>query len=193
MFGRFNYKDYNKIHSAALKSLQHAFANPHLEEPKLIANMVWHLPRQVNKLILSGGISVRCGGVFTHSQPYVSSDAFPDSSLGSVEIGDLLLLHTALRRGQVEDRRAMLLQAKKADHWPVPIDNQNQHYLYEEWPTFEYVRSTSALNGKRRFVRGKDLRNASKYLLAVLGGARLVKHLKMRDMILIVVSMAIAL
>jgi hypothetical protein len=67
--------------------------------------------------------------------------------------------------GKVVDRRALLLQAKKYKRLPATPDNKNQHHLYSQWPTFEYVRSTNKLNGKKRHITGSDLYNAAKYLL----------------------------
>jgi hypothetical protein len=146
------------------------FANPTQSEPQLIANLVWHLPTHLNTVALSGGYSFKTGGVFVHAQPFVQCRNFPRSIPASVEIGDLLLLRTAVHNGAICDRRAMLLQAKKVNSLPATPDNENQHRLYAQWPAFKYVRSTPALNGKKRHIRGSDLYDASKYFLILQGG-----------------------
>ncbi|MBD3619111.1 MAG: hypothetical protein HUJ28_06550 [Chromatiales bacterium] len=94
------------------------------------------------------------------------SDKFPDKSPKAVEIGDLLLIRSRISQdGNIIDRRALLLQAKKTKGFSLDPGNRNQLYLYSDWPTFEYVRSTASLNGKERHIRGVNLSSATQYLL----------------------------
>jgi hypothetical protein len=150
---------------AVYSTINGACYNTSATEPQIVANLVWQLPRAINDMATLTGLALRSGGVFVHAQPFVKCKNFPASSPSSVEIGDLLLLRTEMYRGQVSDRRAMLLQAKKVSGFPAKHDNANQFYLYNNWPTFEYVRSTKYLNGKKRQVTGLDLYDASRYLL----------------------------
>lgn len=167
---RFNLsmKEYAALSVALCEAMDLALAKPSQEEPQLVANMVCHLPRIINNLSWpnNGRYSVKSSGVFVHSQPYVKCNNFPNKTdPKSVEIGDLLLLRTYIERGEVKSRHALLLQAKKTNKLPTPIDNKNQHHLYATWPRFEYVRSTKDLNGKDRKITGADLYNGAKYLL----------------------------
>jgi hypothetical protein len=142
-----------------------ALSNRTKSEPQLVANLVWEIPRAINTLSSVGGRTIRSGGVFVHAQPFVECSSFPHTKPSSVEIGDLLLLRTEVRGGQVSDRRALLLQAKKVSDFPATPDNANQHHLYATWPPFKYVRSTKELNGKERHITGLDLHDASRFLL----------------------------
>ncbi len=163
---KISHDDHRNLYYAIEKSLSEALKNPSQSEPQLIANMVWHIPRQINGFTLcKNGLNIQAGGVFVHQQPQVSCGNFPEAMPQSVEIGDLLFLRTEKRNGTVSSRSALLLQAKKISSLPASPDNKNQHHLYAKWPPFEYVRSTSALNGKKRYLTGPDLYNAGKYLL----------------------------
>lgn len=157
--------DYDNLLVAIHDAFRAAFRDPKQREEQLVANLVWRLPKQLNDVTLSGGNSLRTGGVFVHRQPLVKADSFPDAKNKSVEIGDLLLLRTAYHNGCLVDRRAMLLQAKKTKKLPARPDNKNQYHLYADWPRFEYVQSTPRLNGQRRHIRGFDVHNAAKFLL----------------------------
>lgn len=161
----FDFKQYNKLGEAVDKALHKALQVPSKTEPQLIANLVWHLPNEINNLSFSHDFSVEIGGVFVHAQPFVKCNNFPKEKPKSVEIGDLLLLRTGVQGRTVVDCRALLLQAKKISSIPTSPDNENQHHLYEKWPPFVYSRSTRALNGEQRHVKGADLYNATKYLL----------------------------
>ena len=158
-------QEIQKLFSEIDSAISHALALPSQSEPQLVANLVWHIPQYLNGMMFSKGYSIDIGGVFVHQQPFVKSDDFPRSKPGYVEIGDLLLVRNEVCNGSVNDRRAILLQAKKVDNLSAKPDNENQHYLYTAWPTFEYVKSTPLLNGKERHVTGPDLYDASKYLL----------------------------
>jgi len=154
-----------KLSSCVSSVLSRSFSDFNQSEPQLIANLVWHLPRYVNDLQFKNGIQICAGGVFVHGQPFVQCANFPASTPRSVEIGDILLLRTAMQQGAVVSRKAMLLQAKKVGLLPSTPDNQNQHHLYASWPSFKYVRSTKSLNGKKRHVSGIGAYNGAKYLL----------------------------
>ncbi len=161
-----SHNDFSTLRCAIGKSLSEALKDPSQHEPQLVANIVWHLPRQLNQIAsYSNGVEIQAGGVFVHSRSLVKCAGFPSKKPESVEIGDLLFLRTEKRNRNVSSRSALLLQAKKFDSLPVSVDNKNQHHLYANWPLFEYIRSTSSLNGKKRYVTGPDLYNAAKYLL----------------------------
>lgn len=160
-----NTEDQEKLLKSITSALHETFSNIKFHEPQLVANLVWHLPRYLNSTLLSHGNSIKTGGVFIHAHPFVKIDHFPDKTQKYVELGDLLLLRTAYLDNQPCDHRAMLLQAKKVNCIPAHPDNKNQHHLYAQWPIFEYVRSSSCLNGQLRHLRGPDLYNATKYLL----------------------------
>jgi len=147
------------------EALVDAFLDPSQSEPQLIANLVWYLPRYLNSIKPRSGVSIQSSGVFVHGQPFVKCTPFPNPTPQSVEIGDLLLLRTGLVNGRVSEQRALLLQAKKFQDPHKTPDNPNQHHLYDVWPTFEYVRSTPALNGKKRHITGNDVHLGTKYLL----------------------------
>ncbi len=157
--------DQKNLVQAVNSAVSNALCNSTDSEPQIVANLVWELPRAINRIVSSGGWTLQSGGVFVHAQPFVKCNNFPDISPSSVEIGDLLLLRTEVRGEQVSNRRALLLQAKKATGFPARPDNTNQLHLYNSWPSFEYVRSTKFLNGKKRHITGLDLYDASRFLL----------------------------
>jgi hypothetical protein len=147
------------------RAVAEAFKNPSQSEPQLVANLVWHVPNAINSVAWGGPTNVKAGGIFVHAQPFAASIKFPQKIPESVELGDLLLLRTLCRAGEVIERRALLLQAKKAPSLPAKPDNENQHYLYAHWPSFEYAKRSGELTEKPRSVRGPDLYNGAKYLL----------------------------
>lgn len=140
-------------------------------EPQIIADLLCHLSRTINKFSYPKSYSVKAGGVFVHAQPFVACDDFPDETTKSVEIGDLLLLQTEVKGTEVKKTRALLLQAKKATSLPIR-DNINQYHLYHYWPEFKYVCS-GKLNNKKRKITGLDLHDAAKYLLINQGNPNL--------------------
>jgi hypothetical protein len=154
-----------QLFKACYTAINDACCSTILGEPQIVANLVWSLPRAINDIANLAGWALQSSGVFVHAQPFVKCEDFPDSSSSSVEIGDLLLLRTEVHGTQVTGRRALLLQTKKVSGFPVKPDNENQLHLYATWPSFEYVRSTTDLNGKKRHITGLDLYDASRYLL----------------------------
>lgn len=166
-------QDYWNIVKACFTAIDKSLSNRSLSEPQLVANLVWHIPREVNALSLPPGTQLKSGSVFVHAQPFVKFDPRPKSNPGSVELGDLLLLRTEVVNKQVSDRQALLLQAKKTTRLSssVASANQNQHFLYAHWPQFAYIRS-GILNGQKRHVVGSDLCAASKYLLIDSGSSQ---------------------
>ncbi len=154
-----------QLDDAIAAAVHTAFRDLSSSEPQLVANLVSALPDYVNKISFSGGNKVKAGGVFVHAQPFVTCASFPESSPASVEIGDLLLLRTLVVSGQIKERRALLLQAKKAGGIPATPDNKNQWHLYEQWPRFEYARRSGGLTGKPRHIKEPDMYEAAKYLL----------------------------
>lgn len=159
--------DQIQLHSRLASSLGRSLRDPAQSEPRLVANLVYQLPRAVNSfgLFSSRTHAVRAGGIFVHQQPQVVCKDYPDPSPASVEIGDLLLLRTEVRGAAIASRSALLLQAKKYKRLPAKPDNKNQHHLYANWPSFTYTRATKKLNGKKRHIAGPDLYSGSKYLL----------------------------
>ncbi len=149
------------IHHAIAKGL----ADPTKSEPQLIANIVKELPDALNKISLGSRKSLATGGVFIHASPFVTCENFPEPSPKSVEIGDLLLVRTAIHNNKVQERRALLLQAKKVSKIPTSPDNVNQHHLYANWPSFKYVRTRTKLKGESRHIKGPNLYSGAKYFL----------------------------
>ncbi|WP_319779067.1 hypothetical protein [Maridesulfovibrio sp.] len=156
-------KQYAEISDRIDEAISSAFRNPYLNEPQLIANLVWYLPHFLNNTAINQHM-IQVGGIFIHSQPLVKYQGLPNPKNKSVELGDLLLLRTSIKNGRVKNKRALLLQAKKFDRLPTKPDNVNQHKLYAEWPTFEYVRASLGLTGDRRHITGMDVYNGTKYL-----------------------------
>lgn len=132
-------------------------------EPRIVSRLLSALMGAFNGniagLLSEAGLSVSAGGVFVHQQPQVKSFEFPQKK--AVEIGDLLLIMNFERENGTIDRTALLYQVKKDDY---PDRNENQQYLYKNWPRFEYFRSTPRLNGKERQVTGPHLYNGARYL-----------------------------
>ncbi|HPT72045.1 MAG TPA: hypothetical protein PLE74_07165 [Candidatus Cloacimonadota bacterium] len=133
-------------------------------EPRIVAKLISLLTGTINGQIVQGlfsesGLKISSGGVFTHQQPQVKSPEFPQN--GAVEIGDLLLVMNFERRNGTIDRTAVLYQVKKLEH---PDNNDNQRYLYNNWPEFDYFRSSPRLNMKRRHITGPHLYLGAKYL-----------------------------
>ena len=157
--------DMLQIGSAVSCALSNAFKNPNQSEPQLVANLVFEFPREINKVQLSGKTKITAGGVFVHARPFVACKSFPNPSPASVEIGDLLLVRTLAVNGKVAEKRALLLQAKKANSIPAVPDNKNQWHLYEQWPGFTYADRSGGLKGKRRHIKEPDMYDAAKYLL----------------------------
>jgi hypothetical protein len=141
-----------------------AFQDRTRVEPQLVANLVSALPKYVNRISFSGPTKMKAGGVFVHAQPFVACASFPDKTKASVEIGDLLLIRTLVVNNKIEERRALLLQAKK-DRIPSTPDNPNQWHLYEQWPRFTYAAKSGRLTGKKRHINEPDMYEAAKYLL----------------------------
>lgn len=154
-----------EIVDAVHRAVSKAFQNTTQSEPQLVANLVWQLPHFINQIKFQGTYSVRAGGVFVHAQPFVTCVSFPEKTPKSVEIGDLLLVRTLVENNVVVERRALLLQAKKAKRIPAIPDNQNQWHLYEQWPTFTYASRSGGLTGKTRHIKEPDMYEAAKYLL----------------------------
>ena len=156
-----------KLLCAIHKAVNNSLANPHQHsEPQLIANLVKKLPDALNRVSLGRGHSLKTGGVFIHAQPLVKCKSFPESNPKSVELGDLLLIRTSIHNNKkVQERRALLLQAKKATQIPTSPGNPNQHHLYANWPSFTYVQSGPTLNGKTRHIKGPNLYSGTKYFL----------------------------
>ncbi len=160
-----NQRDTLQLLGSIDRAVHDALNNPSLPEPSLVAYLVWRITQRLNTLSLSGGISITAGGIFVHGRPTVYSSTFPKTTPRSVEIGDLLLIRNDLVNGVLKERRAILLQAKKAKKIPTKPDNDNQYHLYSTWPSFEYSLAPASLKGQKRHITGTDLSDASKYLI----------------------------
>lgn len=158
---------FDRIHLARVvfRAIRDAFNNPMSTEPQLVAKLVYELPNKINSITLSQGRKISAGGVFVHARPLVTCSTFPEKTPKSVEIGDLLLIYTLVTKGKIDERRALLLQAKMTDCIPATPDNRNQWHLYEKWPQFTYAARSGALNGSQRFICEPDMYDAAKYLL----------------------------
>lgn len=152
------------LHGIVLDALKDTLESRR-SEPQIIANLIHYLVRNINKFSMINGISIKVGGVFIHGQPLVRCANFPNPNIKSVELGDLLLLSTIIHPDGQISHNALLLQAKKIVSMPTTPDNPNQHHLYSTWPKFWYIRSTPALNNKKRRISGFDINNAAQYLL----------------------------
>lgn len=163
--------DMRAIRFAVCRALHNAFKNPAQSEPQLVANLVFEFPGEINQIKLSGTTQISAGGVFVHSRPLVACSSFPKPTPRSVEIGDLLLVRTLVVSKEIKEKRALLLQAKKADNIPAKPDNENQWHLYEKWPRFTYAARSGGLTGKTRHIKEPDMYDAAKYLLIGQGPA----------------------
>lgn len=132
-------------------------------EPQVVADLVKGLSG-LEVESSDGKLNISTSGVFVHANPFVSSANFPCKKPSSVEVGDLLLIVTIIN-GNQEEHRAMLLQAKKTLNIPATPDNDNQWFLYQQWPKFCYASRSGSLNGKTRHIREPDMYDAAKYLL----------------------------
>lgn len=157
--------DYDKIRKGVWDSFTNVFQNISKTEPQIVAGLVWHLTKSINTIKLSQETSAKAGGVFIHSQPFVKAPMINNKE--SVELGDLLLLRNEIIDDDIINRRALLLQVKKINKLPFKPDNETQHRLYFEWPMFEYTRSGHKLNGKKRHITGKNIHNATQFLLVL--------------------------
>lgn len=158
-----------ELHEAITEALNKAFSNFSCTEPQLIANLVFELPNRINGMKWRSEKIITAGGVFVHSKPLVTCSSFPDTSSKSVEIGDILIVRTYVLRGRIEERRALLFQAKKVGKIPTAPDKINQWHLYERWPAFNYANGSGNLKGKRRHIKEMDMYDAAKYLLILKG------------------------
>lgn len=168
----FSPSDMIQISSMVFHALCNAFKDPAQSEPQLVANLVFEFVNETNSLILTGTTQVSTGGVFVHSRPLVACKSFPNDKPKSVEIGDLLLVRTLVVNDEIAERRAFLLQAKKAKRIPTTPDNKNQWHLYEQWPGFTYAAGSGGLKGKSRRIKEPDIYEAAKYLLIGQGSSR---------------------
>jgi hypothetical protein len=162
-------------------ALAEAFKNPSQSEPQLVANFVFEFVKTFNSVKLPEAMKITAGGVFVHARPLVSCQSFPKTEPSSVEIGDLLLIRTLVVNGQVSERRALLLQAKKANSIPAVPDNKNQWHLYEQWPRFSYAARSGRLKGRVRHVKEPDMYEAAKYLLIGQGSAACLCYCPLGD------------
>lgn len=132
-------------------------------EPRVVADLLKGLSG-LNVKSSDGWFDISTSGVFVHANPFVSSTHFPCKQPSSVEVGDLLLIVTIIN-GNQEEHRAMLLQAKKTSKILTTPGNDNQWFLYQQWPKFRYKSRSGSLYGKTRYIKEPDMYDAAKYLL----------------------------
>lgn len=161
----------NKIDYVYRKALNSIDVNQ--SEPYIVANMIYKIVDATNSTKTRKNLKkiISASGIFVHSSPFVKYNKIETigrkTTPKSVEIGDLLLLRTAKRPDGTYSRHALLLQAKKVKNinfYPLVPDNAKQHYLYANWPKFEYTNSSN-LNGEQRHIRGWHLYHAAQYLI----------------------------
>lgn len=157
--------DHENLCAVVTTALEAAFSDVSLSEPNLVARLVYYIPFCVNKGNIRSHIGGMCklsvGGIFIHQRPKVKYPHFPDPSQNSIELGDLLLLF----KGENNDRRALLLQAKKTRQVPTKPDNENQHHLYAYQPRFEYTNLKNSTIDMHRHITGPDIYDGCKYVL----------------------------
>ncbi len=80
--------------------------------------------------------------------------------------GDILFVYVHTTRSGSIKRNAILFQAKVSAKQPYKLHSSenNQLFLYEQWPDFIYKRS-SFLNGQQRTVTPKTPHSGAQYLL----------------------------
>lgn len=165
MKNSFSRREITFIEHCVSSSISDAFQNLSQSEPQLVANLVATLPRRINTtLSQSSRIKISAGGVFVHARPFVQCHSFPQPSPKSVEIGDLLFIVNYAERGQITERRALLLQAKKTKKIPTTPDNPNQWHIYSDWPQFTYAARSGSLTGQQRYICEPDMYDAAKYM-----------------------------
>lgn len=144
------------------------------QEPDFVAMLTMHGAPQLQALlsgILKGtGISSTTTGVFCHQTPkakFIDDDGIEKRC----ELGDILLAHIHSKGGKVQNRNAMLLQAKmakdadKAGGYTIPGSEHHQLALYSKWPKFEYYRAGPTLNTQTRTVFPHQAHPGAQYLL----------------------------
>lgn len=165
-----NNSDQLDVKISILEALDYSFGNHNLSEPEMIANLTYYLPDYLNSLSLNN-IEFEAGGIFIHQKPYVAP-CDPNNAWGKkyVELGDLLLVNNLVNNGQVLQRSALILQAKKIHintAKRVVPDNPEQWDLYSNWPRFKYV-TPSKLKNQERYIdcsQEMDIFQGAKYLL----------------------------
>lgn len=145
---------------------ENLMTKPH--EPDFVAGLVVDstpLIYAALKAILSPHrVSVSMSAVFCHQTPQVAFNTHTVAS--SCELGDILFAYVHTSKLGTTKRNAILFQAKASANQPYQIhsEEQNQLYLYKDWPDFEYVKS-SFLNGQKRSVTPKTPHSGAQYLL----------------------------
>lgn len=133
------------------------------QEPDFIANLVCDLPQYIYSTLNSYAPQYQyaLSGVFCHQKPIVDIGA-----IKKPELGDMLIAYIEETKYSVKKCNALLLQAKKTDRIPykVPKCDAHQLKLYEEWPTFTYLRA-GILNGVKRDVQPKTLNTGAQFLI----------------------------
>lgn len=151
------------ICNAILKSLQIHSSEPKIAE-SFIRNLVINLPVVLN----ATKTPINVAGMFVHQKPYIKYANMPNNKK-RIEIGDILLVRTFVKKNGSKTYSALLMQAKMCDidnkkgMAQVGSSNKAQHYLYSFWPDFNFVSQT--LTQKTRRVEGPNLYNGAKYLI----------------------------
>ncbi|QEL85889.1 hypothetical protein [Bacillus mycoides] len=111
-----------------------------VEEPDFVATTVIniaHLAENRERILSKYGITLSIASIYCHQRPIVSYK----SNGKNPELGDLLIIHVHHPKKGKSKRKALLLQVKMTNDITLSI-NQNDHqlYLYEKWPSFNFVR-----------------------------------------------------
>ncbi len=128
------------------------------------------LDARLPSLFKGSGIAVTTCGVFCHQSPIVELLGMSTKHGNTCELGDILFVFT-FRHGNNVARNALLLQAKIEKHRQLMADGHvnaddggPQFVLYNQWPSFRYVRGLIG----NRFVQG-GLHSGAQYAFFTYG------------------------
>lgn len=161
------------LQAAALSALNQVFSangcTPPMPEPRLVECLVLKFVPALHlawrAILGKKRIKLRCGGVFCHQKPKVTwlSSGSAQSKPNCVELGDLLICHIHLLKGQRRSGSAVLLQAKKVARLPHKLSSGQEEVqleLYRDYPRFNYASGNYSNGNSRHIYRlgGRPLR-----------------------------------
>lgn len=103
-----------------------------------------------NDQLGQSGYKIDLTAVFTHCRPWVAS------SVGRCELADLLIVIDDRRSGTIDDRRAVLVQAKRLKTSKPGVKGTRDEVQFDllfGWPTFTF--EESAYDGKARDFKSR--------------------------------------
>lgn len=141
------------------------------EEPDFVASLVMkgvdEIKAVLDAIFHSSGIRIATSGVFCHQSPMVTFSLSANTE--RCELGDILFIHIHRGASGGVQRNALLLQAKMTDpgvsRKTIPLAEQHQLALYQQWPTFTYDMRGGPLNGQSRTVSPPNRHPGAQYLL----------------------------